>query len=355
MIIIDGVFFQLNNTGIARVWLSLLTRWAWTDFGKQIIVLDRGGTMPRIPSLLQVTIPRHNYSDLEGDRQLLQQVCDFFGARLFISTYYSSPVRTPSIFLCYDMIPEVLGGFDLSEPMWIEKHHAIERSSAVMAISQNSMNDLERLFSRVGALPRRVLPLGVDFKKQPEHYILEFRKKYGIDRPYFLTVGTRDGYKNAELTFKALGLINPQGAPFSVVCCGGAPHLEEYLRQYIPNLPTHMIRVDDQELQCAYSGAIALSYPSLYEGFGMPIIEAMACGCPVVTTNFGSIPEVAGDAALYVDPSNATSMANALVAVNNDFELRSHLIQRGMIQASFYTWDRSASTASDFISSLLFS
>ncbi|MFM6155524.1 MAG: glycosyltransferase, partial [Sphaerospermopsis kisseleviana] len=144
-IIIDGVFFQLYKTGIARVWKSLLEEWANTDFANHILVLDRANTAPKINGIRYRAASPYNYNDTESDRQMLQQICDEEGAELFISTYYTTPINTPSVFMAYDMIPEVLGG-NLNEPMWREKHNAIKHASAFISISENTASDLSRFF-----------------------------------------------------------------------------------------------------------------------------------------------------------------------------------------------------------------
>ncbi len=94
------------------------------------------GTAPKIPGIFYRTIPAYDYNKTDADREMLQQVCDEEGADLFISTYYTTPISTPSVFIAYDMIPEVLGA-DFNEPMWREKHNAIRHASAYISISEN--------------------------------------------------------------------------------------------------------------------------------------------------------------------------------------------------------------------------
>ena len=134
-IIVDAVFFQYYNTGIARVWRSLLSEWAGTTFGKQLLILDRCGKAPRIPGLRYIEFPAHDYANIHLDQQLIQNVCDYRNARLFISSYYTTPLNTPSLLLVYDMIPEILQA-DLNHPMWTEKAHAIKRASSYICISE---------------------------------------------------------------------------------------------------------------------------------------------------------------------------------------------------------------------------
>jgi len=98
----------------------------------------------------------------------------------------------------------------------------------------------------------------------------------------------------------------------------------------------------DEDLPALYSGAACLAYPSLYEGFGFPVLEAMACATPVVTSTISSMPEVAGDAALLVDPYSVEAIAEALGRLLSDSELRETLVRRGIAQAAQFTWGRTA-------------
>jgi len=343
-IIIDGVFFQIRNTGIARVWKSLLETWSTQDFAQQIIVLDREGTTPKIPGIKYYQIPEYDYDKIEEDRQLLQKICDQENADLFISTYYTTPLTTPSVFMGYDMIPEQLG-MDLTIPMWREKHHGIEHASAYITISENTAQDLVHFFPNINKNQITVAHCGVPavFSPATPGEIQQFKFKNSINKPYFILVGQRlgaEGYKNTLLFFKALTQLK-NNQDFEIVCVGGEPTLEAEFYPYVKRFRIHLLQLDDQELKQAYSGARALVYPSKYEGFGMPIIEAMACSCPVITCRKGSIPEIAGNAAYYVDEDRVLEMLQALEQIQKP-EIYQPLIQAGLVQSSQYSWSRMA-------------
>ncbi|HEY9862736.1 MAG TPA: glycosyltransferase [Candidatus Obscuribacterales bacterium] len=343
-IIIDGVFFQIRNTGIARVWKSLLEEWSTKDFAQQIIVLDREGTTPKIPGIKYYQIPEYNYDKIVEDRQLLQNICDQENADLFISTYYTTPLTTPSVFMGYDMIPEQLG-LDLTIPMWQEKHHGIEHASAYITISENTAQDLVHFFPKINKNQITVAHCGVPavFSPATSGEVQQFKFKYSINKPYFILVGQRlgaGGYKNTLLFFKALTQLK-NNQDFEIVCVGGEPTLEAEFYPYIQQFKIHLLQLSDQELKQAYSGATALVYPSKYEGFGMPIIEAMACGCPVITCRKGSIPEIAGNAAYYVDEDQVLEMLKALEQIQKP-EIYQPLIQAGLQQSSQYSWSKMA-------------
>lgn len=338
IIIVDSIFFQLYNTGIARVWRSLLEEWAANGFAKHIVVLDRAGAAPKVPGIWYRSVPAYDYGRTEVDREMLQQVCDAEGAELFISTYYTTPLSTPSVFMAYDMIPEVMG-WDLNQPMWQEKHRAIAQASAYLAISENTARDLAKLFPQISQESVRVAHCGVQgtFAPATSAEINSLRTKYGISKPYFIVVGV-GGYKNTILFLQAFAQLHSK-IGFEIVLTAQGSLLQDELRVYTSGSVVHTLRLSDEELRAAYSGAVALVYPSKYEGFGLPVLEALSCGCPVITCRNASIPEVAGEAAIYVSDADVNGLANALCDVQKP-EIRRSLIAAGFEQAKKFSWSR---------------
>ncbi len=340
-IVLDGVFFQLYNTGIARVWKSVLEEWSQTEFANHLVVLDRMGTAPQITGINYYQIPAYDYNNTDRDRQILQQACDDLGAELFISTYYTTPLETPSVFMGYDMIPEILG-YNLSQPMWQEKHKGIEHASAYITISNHTAKDLVEVYPDIDPNDVTTAHCGVQpiFTPANDTEIAAFRYKYGIGKPYFI-VGASGGYKNVELFLQAFAQL-PTKSGFDLIVTGGHG-LSDRDRQYTVGCTVHCLRLDDRELSIAYSGAIALVYPSKYEGFGLPIVEAFASACPVITCPNASIPEVAGEAAIYVFDDDIDGMAEALCEVQKP-QIRSALIEAGLEQAKQFSWAKMADT-----------
>ncbi|MBW4477964.1 MAG: glycosyltransferase [Tolypothrix brevis GSE-NOS-MK-07-07A] len=345
-IIIDGVFFQLYKTGIARVWKSLLEEWVNNGFAKHIVVLDRAGTAPQIAGIRYRTLPHYNYNATDSDRQILQQVCDEEGADLFISSYYTTPIATPSVFLAHDMIPEVFG-WNLNHPMWQEKHYGIQHASTYIAVSENTARDLVKCFPDISLESVIIAQNGVNHQifspAQPEE-LNAFKTKYGITKPYFILVGAGSGYKNSILFFEAFyQLASSYG--FDIVCTGIGGLADLDFRAYTSGSIVHILQLSDEELAIAYSGAIALIYPSKYEGFGLPVLEAIACGCPVITCPNASLPEVAGKAALYVQDDDVEEMVNALCEIQKP-SVRNSLIAAGLEQAKQFSWSNMAKVVS---------
>lgn len=346
-ILIDGVMFQYLDSGIARLWRGLLTEWAADpEFAAQILLLDRNNTAPRIPGIASRAIKAHDYERTGADSLYLQTICDAEGADLFVSTYYTTPTTTPTIFYGYDMIPEVIGA-DLTEECWREKHRAIEHACRHVVISQSSARDLERLFPtiRPGSTLVAYCALASGFEVADETTIAAFRKNHGLSKPYLLTVGDRTGvagYKNGVLIFKALAEMAEAG-DFDLILVGGQQEIEPELKAIKIKSTVRHLRLSDGELKAAYSGAVALLYPSRYEGFGLPILEAMACGCPVITCANSSIPEVAGSAALYVGEDSPSELADAIRQIV-DPKIRAAKIAAGLAQAGGFPASRMAAT-----------
>jgi len=347
ILIVDGVFFQQYNTGIARVWRSLLEEWAANGFAKHIVVLDRAGTAPKVPGIWYRDVPAYDEGRTEADREMLQQVCDAEGAELFISTYYTTPLSTPSVLMVHDMIPEVMG-WDLNKPMWREKHRAIAQASAYIAVSENTARDLVKVFPQISPESVTVAHNGVKktFIPASPAEVNSLRTKYGIGKPYFLVVGVGN-YKNTILFLQAFAQLHSKTG-FEIVFTAQGSLLQDELRTYTSGCVVHILRLSDRELAAAYGGAVALVYPSKYEGFGLPVLEALRCGCPVITCRNASIPEVAGEAAIYVSDSDANDLANALCDVQKP-EIRRSLIAAGLEQAKKFSWSKTAQTVSDVL------
>lgn len=336
-IVIDGVFFQISSSGIARLWECTLREWTRSGFSKDIVLLDRNGTAPNIPGLNSIKIAPYIQQAAEADRKYLQSICDQLHARTFISTYYTTPITTKSFQVVYDMIPEVLG-WDLSkDPQWIDKHRAFDFASRYLCISENTRKDLLSVLPKIQPSQVSVAIPGVDtdyFKPPSAENLINFLNKHNLTKPYFFMPGASlSGYKNGKMLLEAVSKLSSQ-LGFIVLVTGTNWDWND-AAQVPLGAEIKFLKLEIHEMSLAYAGAMALVYPSLYEGFGLPILEAMACGCPVITTPFASIPEAAGEAALYV--RNVDELSDALCEIQKP-KIRETLIREGFKRAMGMSW-----------------
>ncbi len=187
----------------------------------------------------------------------------------------------------------------------------------------------------------------VQFSPRAPEEIQAARRSLGINAPaYILYVGSLEPRKNLRRLLQAWARVQPSlGAEVELVVAGAKGSSRVFECARLDPLPPGVQftgYVSDEQLPCLYSGALALVYPSLYEGFGLPPLEAMACGTPVVTSNGTSLPEVAADVAVLVDPEDIDSIAEGIRRVVASSALRDHMRQLGLERASRTTWDYTA-------------
>lgn len=229
---------------------------------------------------------------------------------------------------------------------WFSAHAA----RRVVAISQATKQDLIRHY-RIKPEKIVVVYHGRDpiFRPVASREIVEATAaKYGVRQPYCLHVGTLQPRKNIGLLIEAWGMLRERmEQPPQLLLAGKRGWLYSSLFEAVESagfgdLIKFADYVERDDLPALYSGAMSLTFPSLYEGFGLPALEAMSCGTPVIGSNATSIPEVVGDAGLLLDPKDANQWAETIEKLAGDEEEQRRLSERGLAQAARFTWERCA-------------
>ncbi len=303
--------------------------------------------VPRLAGPPQLTLP--------GDHLLFARAVDAARVDLFHAIDHNMTpfLSSPSVVTVHDLIPLVLRGPYLgpTSRLWSAAHRrAARRARAVVAVSENTARDVERLWS-IPAGRIQVIYEGVSgiFRPVNDREAREtVLRKHGISSPYFLYCGGFDPRKNIRnmlLAFKRLLLA--RGTGHSLVMCGDTTGFDAYLREELEELGLQRnVKltgfVAENDLPALYSGAAAFLCVSLYEGFGLPLLEAMACGCPVLAARAASIPEVVGDAGLLVDPLDPSAIMKGMERIACDREYAEELAARGLSRSRLFTWERAA-------------
>ncbi len=225
---------------------------------------------------------------------------------------------------------------------------AVRYADCIIAISNHGKQELVKYF---GADPDKIVvthlaakdifaPCGVEEQNR-------VREKYKIPRDFIFFVGSFEPRKNIETLIRAYAnLPETIKTQHPLVIAGGKGWLNSEIDALIKSLPPDQIRrigyVDEKDLPGLYSAAAVFVYPSLYEGFGLPILEAMSCGAPVITSNTSSMPEISGDAALLFYPHDVRQLTTLLIEVMGNENLRNELSRKGINRAGQFSWEKTA-------------
>lgn len=330
--IIDGIVKSLQSTGGVSVYfdeiilrLSERVNVCYLDYTKGKNLFSCG---PEVSVFSQTTRLLERYRDVK-----LPKCCLVSNEKnLFHSTYYRIPKYRRSTHVVTTVHDFTYEKFVKGPARWVhswQKNRAIRNSDIVICVSNNTAKDLMQ-YCPVDESKIRVIHNGVS----ENYYPLPIDPDFNYNSVLF--VGARGGYKNFNLAITAVAAV--PNLELSIV--GGGKLSSDELQQLEDKLPGRyrwLGRLSDDELNVAYNHAYALLYPSSYEGFGIPIIEAMRAGCPVIAVNVSSIPEVAGDAAILVDSPSSLAFSDAL---KNVAKQRQKLVAAGLAQATNFSWER---------------
>ena len=244
--------------------------------------------------------------------------------------------------LKYVLHPEFMGSKGKLKSIYLKNlmRHAAKHCQKLITVSESTRNDLLKVFPHMSGLAERTEVVyeaaTVSMKENPE-----IKERFHLDKPYFLYLGELRPHKNVGRVIEAFMKFKAElaeGADVRLIVAG-KPH-----KSFVMPAGSHRDDiiftgyVKDDDAYTLYSNARAYCLPSLYEGFGLPILEAMKCGCPVITSDFSSTAEVAGDAGLLVDPLSVDAIADAMTKVYTDEAFRQELIEKGYAREKEFSW-----------------
>lgn len=240
--------------------------------------------------------------------------------------------KRPIVVTIYDLIPELIyGGKRVSRT----RRRLLRDATQIIAISEYTKHDIMRIY---GVPSEKISVIHLGFLKPDVLAPVLFP----LPKPYLLYVGARGGYKNFSFFVEAIAPIL-KTSELSLLCTGGrfnADELAQFDRLGISD-KIHQHFVADAEMTDLFANAVAFVYPSIYEGFGIPILDAFAAGCPVLISDASCFPEVAGDAALYFDPKSAGDMRKKLTELLEG-DIRKSLVDKGRERVQQFSWQRCA-------------
>ena len=264
---------------------------------------------------------------------------------VFVPTYYDDYFLDkindkPFVLTVYDMIHELFpeNFHDNNYNVSANKKKLIEKATQIIAVSNNTKKDILKIYPHIDASKIEVIYHGVSIKVN--HNI-----KISLPDNYILFVGNRSNYKNFRFLVTAIKDTLLHHSNLVLLCAGGGEFSSEekdfFAREGISKL---VIQKDfkENELGLFYQNAKCFVFPSIYEGFGIPVLESMTCGCPIVLGKHSSFPEVASDAGCYFDLNNPVDLKEKIELLLDDANLRAEYIQKGLAQASKFNWDNAA-------------
>ncbi len=279
-------------------------------------------------------------------RKNLQQNFDIYHETAFTPANIKNKI--PQVFTLHDLSLMHYRHYHPKERVWFSDiffNRRIHAADHIIVPSHYIKNEVCEYLSisekQVTAIHEAPDPF---FSPRPREQIRPVLSRLHLPEDYLLFVGTLEPRKNIEILIEALRCCS---LPVHLVLTGwggwGDKFWKEKIQKYGLTDRVHYTGyIDEEDLACLYSQAKALIYPSLYEGFGLPVLEAMACGCPVICSNAASLPEVAGDAALYFTPQKVDQLKDRIYKIYTDNILAEKMIKKGFQQASCFSWRQAA-------------
>lgn len=358
---IEGRTLQQERYGVARYLLNLLREWIKIDSGDQFVVY-----LSKPIELLEFSAPNLEYKVIPLPRFLPSVAWRHFLLPLSMWKDKVDLHFSPSYFLpLFQVCPCVVVVHDITfrvHPEWFIMDRRfrydkifwgkVRKADRIITVSEHSKSDIvnyldvdpEKVIVIYEAADERFCPV------EDRESLKGVRVKYGLEENFIFTIGSIHTRRNLERLIEALCMVKGKLGKVPVLLIVGIPapfsppvDIQEIARSCgLEKRVVHIPYVPEEDLLLLYNACDFFVYPSLYEGFGLPVIEAMACGKPVACSRATSLPEVAGEAALYFDPLDTESMAEAIEKLLLDDKLRGELGRAGLRRASSFSWRRAA-------------
>jgi len=275
---------------------------------------------------------------------------------IFHPTYYDPYFlkyinNVPYVLTVYDMTHEKFDYmFTSNDTTSKNKRILVEKACKIISISESTKRDIIEIYG-IDESKIEVVYLGNSLAYSQDVFI-----NIDIPKKYILFVGSRRRYKNFDKFVSSISEVLINDKELSLLCAGGGKFDSNEINSFSNlNITGQVFQYDlnDDNLAYFYKHAELFVFPSLYEGFGIPILEAFACGCPLVCSNTSSLPEIAGNAAQYFNPNDEISIRDAMLNVLNDKKLRDRLIQDGIERLNFFSWEKTAIQTEEIYKSIL--
>lgn len=349
---LDNIIFALQRSGGISVYWSELLKYVIASGTSAKMLEHREGLLNIQRRMLDLPVEfiiEETSIPLKVARYL-PALPSCSGAEIFHSSYYRRPWQRglKQVVTIYDFTYEF---FCSGTRRFVHKHQkqrALRKAAGIICISESTQQDLLKFYPEIPAERTRVIHLGVSVKYHPleTDAILPDYLSWIPKAKYVVFIGDRSRYKNFDLAVQAVGRLKE----CHLVIVGGGQLTDkqyELIELCLQNRYRLMLDVSEESLNFVYNYALCLLYPSSYEGFGLPPLEAMRAGCPVVAVNSSSLPEVCGNAALLVDTPDTNLFIEQMIALE-DSTFRHEIIKRGIEQASKFTWEETCRKTMNF-------
>ena len=327
--------------GISRYFFELATR--IMSLGADVKITCRYSRNYYFRDMLPIYTPQNFMASfiqrkLSGTLNRLQSLHDMKDCDILHPTYYKPYMlgrfSGKIILTVYDLINEIYG---VNPEETDNKRRMFHAAAHIIAISENTKKDILRIFPDIDSGKISVIYLGSSMQTPIS------AGKNPLGNPYVLFVGARWSYKNFARFVASMRPILERLGDLRVLCAGGGEFSADEIALMGKMSSRYVQRnMNDDELAQAYANAECFVFPSEYEGFGIPVLEAFACGCPLVCSNSSSLPEVGGEAAEYFDPFNVEDMSAKILRVIEDESLRESMRSAGRERVKLFSWDDTA-------------